>query len=165
MSSARAGKTVVLGLGNPVVSDDRVGLAVAGELQRLLEAAPLPDVEVAFSTRGGFELIDLLSGYRRAILVDCLFVTDPQPGRVRELEPSAVAGAARRLGAHSLTVPEALTFARQMEIPMPEEIQVFGVEGAELSLLSEEMTPEVEAAVEPLAARLYRLLAEGAAAV
>jgi hydrogenase maturation protease len=151
--------TLVLGLGNPVLSDDRVGLAVAEEVKALLDRSPLADVDVACSTRGGFELIDLLSGYRHAILVDCLAVSDPKPGRVRELQLDRVAGSARLVAMHELSLEGVFALARAMQIPMPEEVKVFGVEGGELTLISEEMTPEVAAAVAPLAARLYDRLA------
>ena len=158
MSHARAGRTVVLGLGNPVVSDDRVGLAVAEELLRLLAGRPLDGVDVQFSTRGGFELIDLLSGYARAILVDCVMVPAPVPGRVRELKLDNVAGSARLVGAHELCVGDAFAFARRMGIPMPDEVTILGVEGGEMALISEEMTAPVAAAVRPLAERIYRML-------
>ena len=38
----------------------------------LLDEEPIPGVQVLTSTRAGFELIDLLAGADRAILVDCL---------------------------------------------------------------------------------------------
>jgi hydrogenase maturation protease len=159
MTETRRGRTVVLGLGNPVVSDDRVGLAVAEEVQRLLAERPLDGVDVQFSTRGGFELIDLLSGYARAILVDCVAAPAPEPGRVRELALDNVAGSARLVGAHELCVGDAFAFARQMGIPMPDQVTIFGVEGGELTLISEQMTPSVAAAVAPLAARIHAMLA------
>jgi hydrogenase maturation protease len=152
---------VVLGLGNPVVSDDRVGLAVADEVKRLLAERPVAGVEVAHSLRGGFELIDLLNGYERAILVDCVMVNEPAPGFVRELELDKVAGSARLVGSHELSVGEAFAFARKMGIEMPARVTIFGVEGGEVGLISEELTAPVAAAVAPLAARIYALLAAG----
>jgi hypothetical protein len=53
-------RTVVLGLGNPILSDDAVGLAVAGDLERRLAVEPLPGVGWR-PARGSFELIDLLA--------------------------------------------------------------------------------------------------------
>jgi len=88
LNPSHPGTTVVLGLGNPVVSDDRAGLAVAAELKRLLEESPIAGVTVLESERGGFELIDLLAGHSRAILIDCLTVASPIPGRVRRKPPA-----------------------------------------------------------------------------
>lgn len=143
--------TVVLGLGNPVVSDDRVGLAVAEELKRLLAEDPVENVVVLESTRGGFELIDLLAGHSRAVLVDCLTVPDPTPGRIRRLTLAEASGSLRLVNPHEIGVAEAFELARRLGIPMPQIVDIFGVEGEDTCTLSEEMTPAVSAAVEILA--------------
>ncbi len=152
-------RIAVLGLGNPVVSDDRVGLAVAEELRRLLEAAPIENVTVLESTRGGFELIDLLTGYDGAILVDCLSLPDPVPGRVRELSLTNVSGSARLINAHEISVGTAFELAAKMGIEMPKDVEIFAIEGMDTSTVSEEMTPAVVAAVAPLARRIHAALA------
>ncbi len=158
MSAGAAGRTAVLGLGNPVVSDDRVGLAVAEEVRRLLQESPIKNVEVLESARGGFELIDLLSGFSRAVLIDCLAVPDPVPGRVRRLTLDNVAGSARLVNVHEISIGEAFELARRMGTQMPEKIDIFAVEGGDVSTMSEEMTPEVAAAVGPLARQIHAML-------
>jgi hydrogenase maturation protease len=148
-------RTVVLGLGNPVLCDDGVGLAVVSALRRLLEAAPIPGVDVLASTRAGFELIDLLQDYRRAILVDCLALPDPQPGRVRRLGLDDVSGSSRLVNAHEISVGVAFQLAERMGIPMPTEVEIFAVEAADTCTISEGLTPAVEAAVAPLCRDIY----------
>ncbi len=153
-------RIAVLGLGNPVVSDDRVGLAVAEEVRRLLETSPLENVAVLESTRGGFELIDLLSGYSHAILVDCLSVPAPVPGRVRCLSLTNVAGSARLVNAHEISVGTAFELAAKMGIEMPGAVEILAIEGMDTSTISEEMTPLVRAAVGPLARQIHARLRE-----
>ncbi len=130
-------RTVVLGLGNPVLRDDGVGLAVVSALRQLLQAAPIPGVDVLASTRAGFELIDLLRGYRRAILVDCLALPEPQPGRVRRLALDDVAGSSRLVNAHEVSVGVAFRLAERMGIPMPAEVEILAVEAVVLPLSRE----------------------------
>jgi len=144
------GRTVVLGLGNPVLSDDGVGLAVAAEVKRLLAEEPIPGVDVLASTRAGFELIDLLRGYARAIIVDCLTLPDPVPGRVRRLGLDDVAGSARLINAHEISVAVAFRLAQQLAIPMPGEVEILAVEAADTSTIAEGLTPDVADAVVPL---------------
>ncbi len=153
------GRIAVLGMGNPVVSDDRVGLAVAEEVRRLLEASPLEGVTVLESTRGGLELIDLLSGFSEAVIVDCLTLPHPSPGRVRQLSLDHVAGSARLVNAHEVSITHAFQLAARMGIPMPPVLDIFAVEAGDTSTISEEMTPAVAAAVEPLARRIYARIA------
>ena len=161
MSKPSTRRTAVLGLGNPVVADDRVGLAVAEEVRRLLERSPVANVEVLESTRGGFELIDLLSGFSHAVLIDCLTVPDPSPGRVQRLTLANVSGSARLINVHEISIWEAFELARKMGIDMPETVDIFAVEGEDTLTMSEEMTPRVAAAVEPLARQIHAALAAG----
>lgn len=140
-------KIAVLGLGNPVVGDDRVGLAVAREVTRCLAAAPLPGVEVLESSRGGLELLDLLSGFDRAILVDCIARDPACPGRIHWFGVRDICQTARFPGAHELGVGEVICLAERLGIPMPERVEIVGIEGVSTAVLSEEMSPEVENAV------------------
>jgi len=150
-----SGRTVVLGLGNPVLSDDAVGLAVVSALRKLLITAPIPGVDVLASTRAGFELIDLLRDYGRAILVDCLAIPDPQPGRVRRLALDDVAGSSRLVNAHELSVGVAFQLAERMGIPMPSEVEILAIEAADTCTIFEGLTPAVEAVVVPLSHEIY----------
>ncbi len=152
-------RIAVLGLGNPVVSDDRVGLAVAEELRRLLDASPVENVSVLESTRGGFELIDLLAGFDRAVIIDCLSLPDPTPGRIRELTLTNVSGSARLINAHEISISTAFELAAAMGIEMPKTVEIFAIEGLDTSTVSEEMTPAVAAVVAPLARRIHAALA------
>ena len=147
---------VVLGLGNPVLRDDAVGLEVANEVERLLGAHPLPGVRVLRSARAGFELIDLLAGSSHAVIVDCLEALDTVPGTVRRLTLRNFAGSARLVGPHEISIADAFDLARRLNIDMPRKVELLAVEGGDTHTLGEEMTPEVAAAVQPLARAVVR---------
>ena len=159
-----SGRTVVLGLGNPVRADDGVGLAVVRELARLLAQDPVPGVDVLAGTRGGFELIDLLRGYSRAIIVDCLTLPDPQPGNVRQLGLHAVAGSARLQNVHEISVGTAFRLAERMSIPMPADVVIYAVEAGDTYQIIEDLSPPVRAAVTPLAQEIHSRLQRSAPA-
>jgi hydrogenase maturation protease len=149
--SPPAGRTVVLGLGNVLLGDDGVGVAVATRCRQLLQEADVPGVDVLVSARGGFELIDLLHGYARAVILDCLESADPRPGTVRRLTLDGVAGSPRLIGAHDLSLGQAFRLAARLAIPMPSMVEILAIEGGDLRTLGAAMTPPVAAAVEPLA--------------
>lgn len=150
--------TVVLGLGNPILGDDAAGLCVAAALQQLLRDDPVPGVRVLMSTRAGFELIDLLAGARRAILIDCLEAHEPVPGRIRRLDLRQVAGASRLIGGHDISVSVAFELAASLGIRMPEAIEIYGIEGADTRSFGDQLTPAVEASVASLAHELHEQL-------
>ncbi len=152
------GRTVVLGLGNPVLGDDGVGLAVAAELKRLLAEAPVRGVDVLASTRAGFDLIDILRGYTSAILVDCIVLPDPRPGTVRRLAVDDVSGCARLVNAHEMSVGTTFRLAERMGISMPTDVEIIAVEAGNTSTIGEGLTPAVQASVEPLAREIYNRL-------
>jgi hydrogenase maturation protease len=158
-SAIPVSRTVVLGLGNPVRRDDGVGLAVAEAVRQALVSVSLPAVEVATSTRAGFEIIDLLHGCSRAIIVDCLDVPRPRPGRVRRLDLDAVQGAPRLVDAHGLSLPLVFRLAHSLGISMPSQVEILGVEAGDCMTLGETLTPAVQAAVEPLARKILLCLA------
>ncbi len=154
----RGKPTVVLGVGNPIVSDDRVGLAVAEQVQCMLNEHPVYGVDVRFSTRGGLEILDLLSGYSRAILVDCLSLPDAVPGRVRRLSSNELLESPRIENSHAITLADAFRIADRLSIPMPDDIEVFGVEAGDAVTISDEMTEEVRAVVNQVAAQIHAML-------
>ena len=153
----------MLGLGNPILCDDAVGLRVVEQLKKLLEAEPLASVDVLASTRAGFELIDMLQGYESAIIVDCLDLPEPVAGRVRRLDMAHFAGSARLTAAHEININTAFELAARMGVAMPGSVEIFAVEGQDVLTFSEEMTPAVTAAVEPLAREIHVLLKERSA--
>lgn len=150
--------TVVLALGNPVMSDDAVGLHVADALRTMLRERSLRDVQVLKSQRAGFELVEMLAGYERAIIVDAVLADDPVPGRVRELSLEDLAGSRRLINAHEISLPVAMEMGRRLGLSMPEEVELIGIEAIELYTMSLEMSAPVQAVVVPVAQRVYQRL-------
>jgi len=152
------GTTLLLGLGNPVRGDDAVGLRVAEAVQDMLRADPIEGVFVATSTRGGLELIDLLAGHARAVIVDCLDVPGADPGTLRELALDDVKGCARLVGSHDIGVATALEMGRLLGADMPETVEVIGITAADTNCIEERLSPRVAAAVGSTARWLYEKL-------
>jgi len=62
-------KTVVVGLGNPIVSDDSIGLKIAELLEPYFEGNSSTDV--IYNYRGGLSLMESLVGYDEAVIRRC----------------------------------------------------------------------------------------------
>ena len=133
-------------------------------LIELLRDDPVPGVVVLQSTRAGFELIDMLTGFDHAVIVDCLAVPDPVPGRVRELSLADFSGSARLNSAHEINIISALDLARQLGAPMPATIEIYAVEAADTITFTEILSPQVAAVVGPLARQLLSSLQAAASA-
>jgi len=140
------------------LGDDAAGLRVAEALERRLRDEPIDGVAVRTSTRAGFDVIELLSGCTLALVVDCLEAAEPQPGLVRTLTLDACAGSPRLAGAHGVSLRDAVELSRAAGHPMPEEIEVYGIEGSGGFEITETLTPEVAEAVDRLAGRIHERL-------
>jgi hydrogenase maturation protease len=138
-------KTLVLGLGNPLVTDDSVGLRVAAELKVLL--AGRPDIEVDEDYWGGLRLMERMAGFDRAIVIDAISSGAP-PGTIHHLTPDAIP-TQRSASAHDVNLPTALAFGRQAGVQLPddENILLVGVEVEDILNFGEECTPAVQAAI------------------
>jgi hydrogenase maturation protease len=156
-----APRTVLVGLGNPVCGDDAVGLRVAERVEARLADRPVPGVRVVTSTRGGFELLDLLADADAAIVVDCLAIPGARPGEIRHLALDQLAGCPRLVGAHDVGLAEIVKLGRLIGVPMPRRLDIVGVEAHPSDRIEEGLSPPLASIVEPLAERLYRRLVEG----
>jgi hydrogenase maturation protease len=138
-------KTLVIGLGNPLVTDDSVGLRIAAELKTRL--AGRPDVEVGEDYWGGLRLMERLVGSDRAIVIDAICTGAP-PGTIHCLTPDAIP-TQRSASAHDVNLPTALALGRQAGLPLPEErnILLVGIEAEDVLNFGESCTPAVAAAV------------------
>ena len=66
----RTRNTLVLGLGNPILGDDAVGLHVMRAVRRI--GPHLPDVEYRERCVGGLDLLFEIEGFERLVLVDAM---------------------------------------------------------------------------------------------
>jgi hydrogenase maturation protease len=138
-------RTLVIGLGNPLVSDDSVGLRVAAELKVLL--AECPDVEVAEDYWGGLRLMERMIGFDRAIVVDAIR-TGAEPGTLHYLTPNDLP-TQKSASMHDVDLPTALEFGRcaGAHLPRVEDIRLLGIEAEDIVNFSEQCTAKVRAAI------------------
>lgn len=144
-------KQLVIGLGNPILGDDRVGWAVVEEVERRKHG---DDVDFAYLSFGGIRLMEHLVGYDSALIVDAIVTTDGIPGEVYSFPlvelPDPSAG--HTTSAHDTSLVTALKMGQLMDIsvPDPKDVFVIAIESQEVHDFSENLTPKVRAAI-PLA--------------
>lgn len=141
-------RTLVLGLGNPLLRDDSVGLRVARALKPALQGSP--DIDLDEEYRGGLRLMERMIGYERVIIIDAMR-SGIAPGSLRRLAPGDMP-TQHTASSHDVTLSTALEVGRQAgaHVPRPEDITVIAIEVADVDTFGETLSPEVEAAI-PLA--------------
>jgi hydrogenase maturation protease len=138
-------RTLVVGIGSTILSDDGVGVRVVERLR----AAGLPEgVDTLELGTAGLALLDLVAGYGRLIVVDAI-VTGAAPGTVHILRDGDVTRAHHLSSVHDADLPMTLALGRELPgLEMPADIVVVAIEADDLTTFSEELTPEVAGAVE-----------------
>jgi hydrogenase maturation protease len=148
-------KTLVLGLGNLILSDDGVGCRVAMALKDSLHT---PDVDIQEASVAGLELLDLLAGYDRAIIVDAIQTEKGVPGQIYHLGPEILSDTRHSGNPHDVNLATALELGRKLKLMLPRAITIFAIEVADVTTFSEECTPAVKKAIPECAAMVAREL-------
>lgn len=157
-------KTLVLGLGNPLLGDDRVGWIVAGQVEQKIEpeTSSAPAVEVDCLAVGGLSLMERLIGYERAILIDAISTHQQPPGTVRVFSFDRLPNlsAEHMTSAHDTSLQTALQVGQSMGAQLPADIQVVCIESIRTYDFTEELTPPVAKAVPQAVQAVMDLLQE-----
>ena len=138
-------RTLILGLGNPILRDDSAGLRVVQLLRD--ELVDHSDIEISEDYWGGLRLMERMMGFDRAIIVDAI-LTGSEPGTIHTLSPGEIP-TQRSASAHDVNLPTALELGRQAgaHLPNTEDILLVGIEASDVQTFAEDLSPEVEAAL------------------
>lgn len=144
----------IVGVGNPIMSDDGVGPTV---IQRL-EDSPVgsgDDIRLVDAGTTGFLALEAMSGAERAIVVDAV-ETGASPGTIKQYR--CVDGSFEteipEMTMHDVSFTEAMVAGRPV-YDLPEEILILGVEPADLSI-----GDELSEAADDAATELVEVLTE-----
>ena len=148
-------KTLVLGLGNPILTDDGAGLAVAAKLKEMINRE---DVTVAQAELGGMNLLELFEGYDRAILIDAIVTPNGFPGTIYKLSPQSLTRCCNIESTHSLTFADSLEVGRKLGMKLPTEIIIFAIEANDVTTFSEECSSLVKSAIPACVNRIAKLI-------
>ena len=146
-------KCVVIGIGNPYLQDDRAGVVVVERLeQERLEC----QTEVVYTV--GFEVMDKVRGYERAIIVDaCKLGNDP--GSILDVTVEDIFTTHALVNSHAITLGTTLkTGFVCFPEEMPADIRILLIEVKEVKEFTQQMSPEVERAVDEVVERVKTMV-------
>jgi hydrogenase maturation protease len=136
--------TLIVGLGNPILTDDGVGPAVArGVHERLGDA----NVHLREAAVGGIALVEMIAGYSRVVIIDAIKTDGGQVGECYLVDLETSRPTCRTGLVHEVGLLEGLELGRRAGLTMPESLQVYAIEVADPLTFGEAMTPELQAAI------------------
>jgi hydrogenase maturation protease len=137
-------KTLVLGLGNLILSDDSVGIRAAQEIGKKVND---PQVTVAETSAAGLSLLDSIVGYDKVIIIDAIQTKEGQAGQIYRMGAEDFSCTKHFSSPHQINLATALELGKMLNLAMPQKITVFAVEAKDVTSFSETCTPEVEQAI------------------
>jgi hydrogenase maturation protease len=138
-------KTIILGVGNPILSDDGVGLHVIQEIKKQIQH---PEITIDEALTGGMNLLDLLLGYDKAIIIDAVKTNNGGEGTVKKfyLEDFTTL---HSCNPHDVSLKEAIEMAKKLgEKRIPKQIIIIGILLKNIPCeFSEQLTDKIASAV------------------
>lgn len=118
-----AGKNgiLIMGLGNPILTDDGIGLILTRNIK-----GKFPCADTASITLAGLELLDILAGYDHVFLIDAAIGTGGEPGELKEISDGRCT--LHLFTSHGANFFDLLKLGRDMGLKMPEPAAIFGIE-------------------------------------
>jgi hydrogenase maturation protease len=138
-------KTLIMGMGNAIITDDGVGIRVTERLKK--ELTGHQDITVIGTSLSGLSLLDLVSGYERVIVIDSIQTQGGKPGAIYRMTPSDLSKARNSTTLHDINLLTAIELGQKLEMDVPREVIIFSIEAEDMVTFSEKCTPEVEKAI------------------
>ena len=128
------GRTVVIGLGNTLMGDDGLGVAVLNRLKERWIVAP--EVELVDGGTAGMCLLPIIEGARRVLLIDAIDLGAPAATRIRLERDRLPRYLATKISPHQIDLRDVLALA-ELRGTLPEEAVAIGAQPARLEMTTE----------------------------
>ena len=131
--------TLILGVGNPILTDDGIGIKIAQKLEE-----ENPELEVIETGEGGVGILDLIMGYDRLIIIDSIKTEQGEIGELYKLEVKDLKPATDFSSSHGVDIATALELGRGLGYKMPEDISIYAIEIRDNTTFGEKCTKEIK---------------------
>lgn len=117
---------VVLGLGNPLMADEGIGIHLIERLMKM--AAQYPGVDFVDGGTASLSVLHQIEGRRKAVFIDCALMGE-EPGVLKRFTPEDVRTTKSLAGQslHETDLLRILSLAEQLD-QAPREVVIFGIQ-------------------------------------
>lgn len=148
--------SLVCGIGNPMLKDDRAGIEVA---ERIARSDLAVDVEIIYGV--GFEVNDKIMGYEDVIIIDAAKIGYP-PGTITEVTIDQIFTDHNLVTSHAVTLGSTLKIGYQLfPDEMPDRLRILLIEAEDYYEFTRECSLSVEQAITRVEAMIHQHLAGG----
>ena len=105
------------------------------------------DVTVLEDHMDGISLLELVTGYDKAIIIDAIQTGREKSGHIYRIDPAALNAEHYSGTPHGLDLITALRLGKKLDYDIPPQIIIFAIEAADVTTLSEDCTLDVKKAI------------------
>jgi len=140
-------RTLVLGVGSSILTDDAVGIVVAGRLEERL--GQRDDVDFGVNEEAGFTLLEESLGYDRLVVIDSI-LAGCEPGTVLRFDLSDLGRTIHSNSPHGMNLATVMELGRVQGMDVPDEVMIYAIEVVDVLTFGEELTPEIASKVDDI---------------
>lgn len=144
-------KTLILGVGNPILTDDVVGIKIAREIKK-----GNPDLEVIEVSEAGLTLLDHVVGYDKIIIIDSIRTERGKPGSLYKLKLEELKPTMDLSFSHGIDIATAFKLGEGLGYKMPKFVSIYAVETKDSTTFGENCTQEVERRIPFIAKQIMK---------
>ena len=142
--------TIILGIGNPILRDDSVGLKVARRLKQAV-----PEVEVVETAEAGLSLLDWAPDHERLIVIDSIRAGEGEAaGEVFKLDFATLDPDMDFTSFHGVDIVTAFELGKRLGYHMPGRVSVYAITVKDNMTFTEECSEEVEGKIPAIAVEI-----------
>lgn len=139
-------RTLVLGIGNPILGDDGIGFHIVQELAKEINDE---NIDVKDTSVNGLNLLGLIVGYDKLIVIDAIMTEDEKVGEIYRLKPRNSSETAwSTISLHHLNLATTIQIGKKLFLKeMPGEVIIFAIGAQEVTEVTGEITARVKEAI------------------
>ena len=117
---------IVLGLGNPLMTDEGIGTVLVEMLNE--RSSEFANAEFVDAGMGGMQILHLISGRKKVVIIDCAFM-ESEPATITRFsyEEAKTVKKLAHLSLHEIDIMRVIELSKQLG-ECPDEVVFFGIE-------------------------------------
>lgn len=137
-------KTLIIGIGNPLCCDDITGIKAANILYNRVKDIASVSLYEAVGRR--FDLLVTIIDYEKVIIIDSI---QTQTGKIGQLYQIDYQNPSTTINPyfHSMGIFDQIKIGREMNLPLPNKISIYGIEVSDPFTFGERLTEGLEEAI------------------
>lgn len=131
-------KNLILGIGNPILCDDSIGILLTHEIQKRIGNST--DITFEETSVAGVNLLDIMCGYDKVVIIDAVQTGSPV-GTIHTYDINKINTQLKNECIHhNLTLFQTIELGKKMNMPMPSSIHIIAIEVEDVTSFTKELT-------------------------